>query len=203
MVRIVWQGWVMAHEYRDIREQILEAAREVFAKYGYRKTTIEDISSAVYKAKSSVYHYFNGKEEIFREVIEIEAAQLMKQLQEAISVEETPVRKFTTLFKFLCFRMKEMTNYYRFLRDDWHDIFDFTEEVRLKNTRLFRDIILSIFLEGNRQGVFAIEDPERKADAIRIALLGFIAPWGVLAGQESLDNIDPFMDIVLNGILVR
>ena len=40
------------------RESILKIAREIFSKYGYKKTTLDDIANAVRKGKSSLYYYF-------------------------------------------------------------------------------------------------------------------------------------------------
>ncbi|MFW6389223.1 MAG: TetR/AcrR family transcriptional regulator, partial [Marinilabiliaceae bacterium] len=52
-----------------VRIAILKSARELFAKFGYRKTTMEDIAQALRKGKSSLYYYFKNKEEIFQAVI--------------------------------------------------------------------------------------------------------------------------------------
>ena len=42
------------------RESILKIAQEIFSKYGYRKTTLDDIANAVRKGKSSLYYYFKS-----------------------------------------------------------------------------------------------------------------------------------------------
>lgn len=190
-------------DYQDMRDQIVEAAREVFAKYGYRKTTIEDIASSVYKAKSSVYHYFDGKDDIFRAVIEKEASQMLQSLRGAIAAEDSPVMKFKTLFRFLCEKIEETSNYFLLLKEEWFDIFDFTNEVREKSEHNITEIIVSIFTEGNRMGIFAVDDPESKAKAIQIALFGFVTPWGNFTGKIASESIDPFLDIVLYGIYKR
>ncbi|HET6559677.1 MAG TPA: TetR/AcrR family transcriptional regulator, partial [Prolixibacteraceae bacterium] len=44
------------------RESILKTAQEIFSKYGYKKTTLDDIANAVRKGKSSLYYYFTSKE---------------------------------------------------------------------------------------------------------------------------------------------
>jgi AcrR family transcriptional regulator len=55
------------------REEIVEIARGIFAKFGFRKTSMDEIAKAVKKAKSSLYYYFQNKEEVFQAVIEREA----------------------------------------------------------------------------------------------------------------------------------
>jgi AcrR family transcriptional regulator len=57
----------------DRKSQILAAAGKCFAKFGYEKTTLDDIGSMVGINKVSLYHYFKSKEAIFAELISIEA----------------------------------------------------------------------------------------------------------------------------------
>src|SRR5689334_25270223 len=48
------------------REAILGAARELFGRYGYRRTSIDDIARAAGVAKGTVYLYVENKEALFR-----------------------------------------------------------------------------------------------------------------------------------------
>lgn len=55
------------------RRAILEAAGSCFARYGYDKTTLDDIARIVGINKASFYYYFKNKEDIFSELIREEA----------------------------------------------------------------------------------------------------------------------------------
>jgi AcrR family transcriptional regulator len=48
------------------REAILEAALQLFGRYGYRRTSIDDIARAAGVAKGTVYLYVENKEALFR-----------------------------------------------------------------------------------------------------------------------------------------
>jgi AcrR family transcriptional regulator len=52
------------------REDILRAARVVFATRGYHATKVEDIAAAAKVAKGTVYLYFEDKRSIFEELVE-------------------------------------------------------------------------------------------------------------------------------------
>ena len=54
----------------DTREQILNAALQLFAEQGYHKTKISDIVKAVGVAQGTFYWYFQSKESIALEMIE-------------------------------------------------------------------------------------------------------------------------------------
>lgn len=66
------------------REHIKIAAAECLARFGYEKTTMEDIASRVGLNKASLYYYYKNKEAIFTEVILQEARQFIKALQAKI-----------------------------------------------------------------------------------------------------------------------
>jgi len=52
------------------REQILDAALELFSSQGFRATSVRDIASAARVSTGSVYHHFPDKESIFRTLLD-------------------------------------------------------------------------------------------------------------------------------------
>jgi AcrR family transcriptional regulator len=52
------------------RQQILELAREVFAKRGYHDAKIEDIVTAAGVARGTFYLYFDDKRAVFEEIVD-------------------------------------------------------------------------------------------------------------------------------------
>lgn len=47
------------------KSQIIEAAKGLFNRLGYAKTSVDDIASTLGMKKSSLYYYFKNKEDIF------------------------------------------------------------------------------------------------------------------------------------------
>lgn len=62
---------------QDKKVEILMAASSCFARYGYEKTTLDDIGSLVGLNKASLYYYYKNKETIFSEVIFFEADEFL------------------------------------------------------------------------------------------------------------------------------
>lgn len=60
--------------------EIVQAARECFARFGYDKTTLDDIGRMVGLNKASLYYYYKNKEAIFGEVILHEMEDAMQML---------------------------------------------------------------------------------------------------------------------------
>jgi AcrR family transcriptional regulator len=69
---------------KDKRNEILNAAGKCFAKFGYDKTTLDDIGKMVGMNKASLYYYFDNKEAIFKEMITREAHAYRDLLKEKV-----------------------------------------------------------------------------------------------------------------------
>jgi AcrR family transcriptional regulator len=67
------------------RLQILDAARDVFARRGYNQTTIDDIVAQAGVARGTFYLYFDDKRAVFSELIDRFAAQLTGAIQRIVT----------------------------------------------------------------------------------------------------------------------
>jgi AcrR family transcriptional regulator len=52
------------------KKRIMDGAASVFAQYGYRSTTIDQICQALQLSKGAIYGYFKSKEELFVSVLQ-------------------------------------------------------------------------------------------------------------------------------------
>ncbi len=77
----------------EVKEAIVNVARHIFSRFGFRKTTMDEIAIASRKGKSSIYYYFASKEEIFQAVVEKEASILKQELKKAINEADSPAQK--------------------------------------------------------------------------------------------------------------
>ncbi len=58
------------------RRQILDAAREVFAKRGYARSTVDDVALEAGVARGTFYLYFDDKRDVFEELVDGFAEQI-------------------------------------------------------------------------------------------------------------------------------
>jgi AcrR family transcriptional regulator len=74
------------------REEVLEAARRIFARLGYAATTVEEIAKEAGMAKGTIYLYFRSKEEVYTALLtgdlEYLANQMIKGMSAAGTFEE-------------------------------------------------------------------------------------------------------------------
>ena len=64
------------------REDLLEAARQVFADGGYSRATIDDITNTVGVSKGAYYFHFESKEDILVALVEEWAEDVSEQVKE-------------------------------------------------------------------------------------------------------------------------
>lgn len=71
------------------REQrILDAAAELLQRWGYRKTTIDDIAKQARVAKGTIYLHWKTREDLFMALIEREQLDLLSKIEQLM--EEDP-----------------------------------------------------------------------------------------------------------------
>lgn len=73
------------------RRRILEVARELFMKRGYRAVTTREIADEVGVTQPALYHHFGGKEELYTAVLERELASLSRDMRDVFAREELSV----------------------------------------------------------------------------------------------------------------
>jgi AcrR family transcriptional regulator len=56
-------------EPEKIKESIIRAAKELFRKYGYHKTSVNEIAKKARIAKATIYKYFDSKEQVLDAIL--------------------------------------------------------------------------------------------------------------------------------------
>ena len=77
--------------YEERGERILEAAAALITRWGYKKTTIDDIAKQAGVAKGTIYLHWKTREELFKAVILHEEMELVED--EASNLEGNDVTR--------------------------------------------------------------------------------------------------------------
>lgn len=80
----------------DKRDQILEAAKTLFNRQGYAKTSVDDIAQAVGMRKSSLYYYYKNKEDLFMCASKSEWELKFKKFEKEANKENNAFDKILT-----------------------------------------------------------------------------------------------------------
>lgn len=195
----------MSRNHKEMKALIVEAAREVFALYGYRKTTLDDIAASLYKAKSSIYYYFKSKEDVFKAVIENEVLRANREIKNAINQETIPEMKLRAYFKTIMKFIRETISYYKLMQEEMLEVLSFADEMKEEHKKDAIHIIAGILKEGIETGDFAIADTEGTAEAIMFAFDGLCNPFFEkdYVYRDIEKKFDNLINLILNGIKIR
>ncbi|MDO9254101.1 MAG: TetR/AcrR family transcriptional regulator [Bacteroidales bacterium] len=188
----------------EVKEAIVNVARHIFSRFGFRKTTMDEIAIASRKGKSSIYYYFASKEEIFQAVVEKEAEIFKQELIKATNPNDTPAQKLKTHVLVRMRSMEKLANFYSAIKDDFLGHLDFIEKIRKKYDQEEIQMMESILVEGVENGMFEIDDTSLAAIAIVTALKGMEIPlfWGV--EEKDLESrLDHLIHILFHGVMKR
>src|SRR5690625_464196 len=91
----------------DRRQEILNAATKSFSLYGYKATTMDQVSKLANVGKGTIYTFFKNKEELFDNII----SKLIKDMEDAAANAIRPDRSFQenvhhALYSMLEFRLE-------------------------------------------------------------------------------------------------
>jgi AcrR family transcriptional regulator len=186
----------------EYRKKIIITAGSIFSRYGFRKTTMDEIAKALKMGKSSIYYYFSSKEEIFEAVVKYEANTLRNELTTAIKSVESPIDKMQ---KYVFVRMKafeKLSNYYNAIFDKNLDHFDFIEKIREKYDLEEIAILRLILYDGVRKKIFNVENSEYTAMAIQTTMKGFEVPLFWQKREVDIDHrLKAILDVLFYGLV--
>lgn len=186
----------------DVRQALLDAARSIFARFGYNKTTVDEIAKAARKGKSTFYYYYKSKEEIFKDVIEKEAQIFRMKLIESISISSDPVEKIKSYIFTRLGNFKNLVNFYSVLKNELNEHFVFIEEVRSKYDLEQINIIKMIIIEAIQNNLIELDDSDLASESIAMVLKGL--EYNLMFGAEGTvveeNKIDKIVKMIFNGM---
>src|SRR5665647_2340240 len=176
-----------------VRENILKIAQEIFSKYGYKKTTLDDIANAVRKGKSSLYYYFSSKEDLFQEEL---SKVLQKDIDPAEKLRDYVMTKITTY--------RQLANFYNAIENDTAAV-EFIDKIKSQYYQEEIRMMKRILLEGARQRKFIVKDFALVAIGITTAIRGLEMPLsaGPYRSTDLGKSVDSIVKIICYGIMKR
>ena len=188
----------------EFRKKVIVSAGKIFSRYGYKKTTMDEIAKVLKMGKSSIYYYFESKEEIFEAVVRWEANILRNELTAAIKSVDSPMDKMKS---YVFVRMKsfeKLANYYNAIFDKNLDHFDFIEHIRSQYDREELAMLRLIIYDGKRKKVFNVDNSEYTALAIQTTLKGLEVPLFWKKKEVHIEQrLNAILDVLFYGIVKK
>lgn len=186
----------------EFRKRIIDTAGHIFSRYGFKKTSMDEIAKALKMGKSSIYYYYTSKEAIFESVVLTEANILRNELTKTIKAVESPLEKMRNYVYVRMHSFEKLSNYYNAIFDKNLDHFEFIETVRAKYDREELAILRLILYDGARKKVFQVKNSEYTAMAIQTTLKGLEVPLFWKKKEEDIEGrLDAILEVLFYGIV--
>lgn len=186
-----------------VRESIIETATPIFAKYGYHKTTMDDIAKKMHKAKGALYYYFTSKEELYTEVVGTELSVIEGHLYALCQKPLNPVELMKRYIKARLHLFNTAKNYHETIKAEFTDRYQFTDAPR-KRFKLFeQQQIYSILQKGIREGRVGLSDITASTDLIAMLLQTMEVPLYLQNKYHNYhDTIEELVSLILNSMKI-
>jgi len=186
---------------RNLYDQILEAALELFITYGYHGLSMRQIAETVGVSKAALYYHFQDKEQLFLAVLDTQLKHF-ETLIDAAAAEEDTIRDF--IRRLVDEILSQPVAMRAAIRLASQEMAQLSEPARATfkysyHTR-FIEKIQSMLKRGIDQGELRPVDPK----VATWALLGILYPYFFPSDPDEMppaqDVIDPVVLIFLDGI---
>jgi len=187
-----------------IRREIVVNSKPIFSKYGYQKANLDDISLTVGKKKSSLYYYFESKEEIFKALIDYESEVLLKNLTSEVNKYDSAVDQLRVYIFFRYQRLIEIVKEYNAIKNDFFNYIDLVYNVREKYDQLEITLLDEILERGVKDGYFFLENTALTAKAIHVSLKGIQLPFIIYPTPNDIEKrVEEIIKIIFYGIVKK
>jgi AcrR family transcriptional regulator len=186
---------------------IMNAARELFQKFGIKKTTMDEIASGAKKSKTTIYQYFDNKEDIFFEVIKEETRMMFDKLNLEINKQKNSSDELKTYIKLSISEVKERILLFALLRGEIK--LSALEPSKMKNEidQFEKELVKNIIINGINANEFS-KKHKKSAEHIALYIINFVRGliFQIIFHDEmnkhiSNDNqLDHFIDILISGL---
>jgi len=188
-------------EGRPMRENILVAAVQLFAEYGYHAAPLRDIARIAGIQAASIYHHYPNKQALLVEIMETHMQLLLNSIEHIVQTETDPLQR---LHSAIASHIRLHTSYKNefFIIDTELRALEgenrsYIISLRKKYEALLQDIIR----DGMYRGIFRQSDAKVSSYAI-IAMCTEVATWFRSDGRLTVQQVIAiYSQMITEGLL--
>jgi len=195
--------YIMKH--REDITTIYQTALEVFAQFGFSKTTMEDIAVRLNMTKGNLYLYVKNKQDLYHKTAAYALLKWQGRVAEAIAHETDVKKKFLTM----CVKAVEYLANDKPLRDllvkdpEIFPMFPAKDPFHEINSNSV-EMIRSILAQGISEGIFRAFDIDRISEVIFMIYKMFIIRMYIKTDDQHLHKMfEDTIDLCTRGLFIN
>jgi AcrR family transcriptional regulator len=132
------------------KEAIADVFQKHFNHFGFKKTSVDDISTELHISKKTIYQHFNTKEEIFYYVVSRIARQYLRNMERDLEQFPTSTEKLSQLIHMIFIEAK------KWLKEN--DAFEFRYKYEIGELAFkdaYSELLHALVQQGLKNGEFS------------------------------------------------
>lgn len=182
------------------RDQILEAAAQIFSEKGFHAASMRDIAEAVDLRKASLYHHVSSKQEILVDLLDTALDVLITSMEEVVSQDLSPDDKLRLAMKTYLGILTERRDLSSVLLFEHRSLEPEYHQRHIPRRDKFESLWRGIIEEGIDQKVFFCKNPRLAVKAV-LGVINWTIMWYRPEGEQTPDEIADFnADLLIDGL---
>jgi AcrR family transcriptional regulator len=187
---------------RSRKDEILDSASKLFARLGFKKTTLDEVAGDVGIVKSALYRYFSNKEDLFNAVIDHLAKEHMEVIEKAVKGASGTEEKLRALLIAGHGAAVARTRNVGMPLEVWRELRPLVDECTEGYKRSAIDGTRRILEEGVRRGELVCDHPQMVA----VLMHSYAHQQMELAHRGEIDerqgekNLNLVVDVLMDGL---
>lgn len=178
-------------DYDKVKGDIVKAAGQVFQKYGFIRVSMQDISKASGKGRSTLYYYFKNKNEVLDAFAAEIFLEMLSNSQKLLNAKNGFVDNMEVYYKTKLINLKKILKQYDKVFEDVKD----DPILCVQKSKLFfkeeiDDIgtIISWAIEKGELASIATDDVKFLSETLVTAFRSFEMEMVLYGGLENFEN---------------
>lgn len=185
-----------------IKQSEISLAHECFVKYGYHKTSVEELSNSMGLSLSTLYNNYESKEMLFKIIIAKEIDQFKFLIKNAVEKNNDPIEKLYAFIVTRIIGVQKMKVLFFVSKDERLSKRYLSKRVRLKSKTEEEKCLQDILQLGIENGIFQIEDIHLKSCVILSAINSLTKSINQYPDlTKSEERLFQFFTLLLFGII--
>jgi len=183
------------------RDDILDAAAQVFRQKGFHGASMSDIASALDVQKASLYHHVKSKQEILLALLDRALIMLTEHIA-SIAAQAVPAdQKLRQVIRGYLSALSENTDLTAVLLFEHRSLDKKSHSRHVPQRDTFEALWRDVINEGVKSKVFDLKDTGLAVRAL-MGVMNWTLTWYHPDGGKSIEQIaDDYSDFVLKGML--
>jgi AcrR family transcriptional regulator len=188
----------------EVKNLIVGSATKYFSKYGFYKTTMDEIAKNIHRAKGLLYYYFKSKEELFNEVLKQGLSTIKSSLSSIVNSDSDSL---IILKEYILTRLRllhKAVNYHETLKADFFEKYHFVKDVREDFDQFERSQLTLILKKGKKEGFLDFKNINSTVNIMMIILNGIEIPFFLQNKYTEYENtIEELTSMLVNSLKLQ